>query len=54
MSKEPPGETSMLKKVQSSKPMIYEGSLAGKEQKFLLDSGCTTIVVGRVVAEGGK
>jgi hypothetical protein len=47
LAKEVTTNTDLLKKVESSKPMIFEGSFAGKAQTFLVDSGCTTMVVGR-------
>jgi hypothetical protein len=43
--------TDKVKKVESSEPMIFGGLFAGKEQTFPVDSGCTTMVVGREAVE---
>jgi hypothetical protein len=46
--KEPTGN---IKKVESMAPMIFQGYFEGRPQKFLLDSGCTTLVMGREIIE---
>jgi hypothetical protein len=38
----------LIKQVQNAKAMIFEGLFAGTKQRFLIDSGCTTIVVGEI------
>jgi hypothetical protein len=42
-------ERATIKKVQNAAPMIFQGKFQGTEQTFLIDSGGTTMIIGRKI-----
>jgi hypothetical protein len=44
-------ERATIKKVQNVDPMIFQGKFQATDQTFLIDSGCTTMVIGRKIVE---